>query len=52
MTWTAERVSGLTPMLGPAGGDESVLEPAVVRALVETHLRSAPVAWDPFRITR
>ncbi len=52
VTWTAERVSGLTPMLGPAGGDESVLEPPVVRALVEAHLRSAPVAWDPFRITR
>jgi hypothetical protein len=52
VTWTADRVSGLTPALVPAGGAESALEPAAVRALVETHLRSAPVAWDPFRITR
>ena len=52
VTWTADRVSGLTPVLGPAGSAESTLEPAVVRALVETHLRGAPAAWDPFRITR
>jgi uncharacterized protein DUF6687 len=52
VNWTAERVSGLTPALGPAGGSESVLEPSVVRAQVEAHLRGAPAAWDPFRITR
>jgi hypothetical protein len=52
VTWTADRVSGLTPALGPAGSAESALEPSVVRALVMTHLRRAPVAWDPFRITR
>jgi hypothetical protein len=51
-TWTADPVSGLTPALGPAGGADSALEPSVVRALVERHLRRAPAAWDPFRLTR
>ncbi|HVT42055.1 MAG TPA: DUF6687 family protein [Acidimicrobiales bacterium] len=51
-TWEATRVSGLTPTLAPAGGAESALALARVRALVEAHLGSAPPAWDPYRITR
>jgi hypothetical protein len=52
VAWTADRVSALTPVLGPAGGVESALEPEVVRTLVETHLRTAPPAWDPYEVTR
>jgi hypothetical protein len=52
VTWTADRVSGLTPALGPAGGAESGLAPSAVRTLVEGHLRRAPAAWDPFRRDR
>jgi hypothetical protein len=50
--WAAERVSALTPMLAPTAGQESSLPPATVRTLVETHLRQAPPAWDPYAITR
>jgi hypothetical protein len=50
--WAAERVSALTPTLAPAAGQESCLHPAAVRALVETHLRTAAPAWDPYAITR
>jgi hypothetical protein len=52
VVWVAATVSGLTPTLAPAGAEESELEPAAVRALVEGHLRSAAPAWDPFLITR
>jgi hypothetical protein len=50
--WTADPVSGLTPMLSHAPDTESALDAGVVRASVEAHLRRAPPAWDPFRITR
>lgn len=50
--WVAGGVSGLIPTLAPAGRRESSLEPAVVRTLVEAHLRTAPPAWDPYAITR
>jgi hypothetical protein len=45
-------VSALTPTLAPDDGAESNLPPAAVVAAVEAHLRAAPPAWDPFRITR
>ncbi len=51
-SWVADAVSGLTPTLAPAGRVESALAPGVVRGLVEAHLRAAPPAWDPYRITR
>ncbi len=54
--WVADQVSGLTPTLSLAGGEEgggeSALEAAVVRALVESHLRASPPAWDPYAVTR
>jgi hypothetical protein len=50
--WTAQPVSGLTPVLAQPPESESSLDAAVVRAEVERHLRSAPPAWDPYRITR
>jgi hypothetical protein len=50
--WTAQPVSGLTPVLAQPAESESSLDAAVVRAQVESHLRTAPVAWDPYRITR
>jgi Family of unknown function (DUF6687) len=49
-TWEADDVSGLTPALAPAGAAASTLAPATVRELVEAHLRSAPPAWDPYRL--
>jgi uncharacterized protein DUF6687 len=51
-SWRAEPVSGLIPTLAPADGAESALAPAAVRAMVEAHLRLAPPAWDPYRVTR
>ncbi len=51
-TWEAQAVSGLTPTLSPAGGEESRLRPADVRTAVEEHLRTAPPAWNPYDITR
>ena len=52
--WTAGAFSALTPTMapGPGADEESGLAPATVRALVEEHLRRAPPAWDPFRVTR
>ena len=50
--WMAGAISGLTPTLAPAARAESALSAAVVRALVEEHLRAAPPAWDPYRVTR
>jgi hypothetical protein len=50
--WTAQAVSALTPVLSHPADTESSLDPAVVRAAVESHLRTAPPAWDPYRITR
>jgi hypothetical protein len=54
VTWTAEPVSGLTPVLGMVGDGtaESTITPEGFVALVEAHLRTAPPAWDPYRITR
>jgi hypothetical protein len=52
-TWVAERVSALTPVLSLADpdADESRLAPEAVLSAIATHLRDAPPAWDPFRIT-
>jgi hypothetical protein len=50
--WAAERISALTPRLAPAARQESSLDPAVVRAQIETHLRATPPAWDPYAINR
>lgn len=62
VTWTAEHVSALTPVLsmtavdgeeGTAKSDlESSVSPDRFVALVEAHLRTAPPAWDPYRVTR
>ena len=49
--WVATPPSALTPTLSPAGGERSSLAPVVVAAIVEAHLRAAPPAWDPFRLT-
>jgi hypothetical protein len=49
--WVTQRVSALTPTLSRADGGESRLEPEAVQSAVETHLRSAPPAWDPYRST-
>jgi hypothetical protein len=38
-------------MLAPADADESCLAPEAVQSAIATHLRDAPPAWDPFRIT-
>ena len=48
VVWEADAASALSPILAPAGDAESGLEPVAVRTLVETHLRTAPVAWDPY----
>jgi hypothetical protein len=50
--WTAEPVSGLTPVLAQPPESESSLDAAMVRAEVESHLRTAPPAWDPYSVTR
>jgi hypothetical protein len=50
--WSAEPVSALTPVLSHAPDTESALDAAEVRSAVEAHLRSAPPAWDPCRVTR
>jgi hypothetical protein len=50
--WVPQSVSDLTPRLSPAGGAESMIASATVAAVVEAHLRAAPPAWDPYRITR
>jgi hypothetical protein len=59
VTWTAEHVSALTPVLSMTAADgsgtntvESSLTPDRFVELVEAHLRTAPAAWDPYRITR
>ncbi len=52
VSWVAHGISGLTPTLAPADQQESGLEPAVVRTLVEAHLRTAAPAWDPYTVTR
>jgi len=46
-TWTATSVGGLVPRLTSGDGDSS-LDPSRVIDLLSDHLRSAPVAWDPF----
>ena len=45
-TWSAQPPGTLTPGLGHEG--ESSLDRAQVVALLVDHLRTAPVAWDPF----
>jgi hypothetical protein len=52
VAWVAERISGLTPTLAPAGGVESRLDPEVATNTVVEHLRTAQVAWDPYAVTR
>jgi hypothetical protein len=53
-SWSADHVSALTPVLSLSGRDgiESALDAAVVRAAVESHLRTAPPAWDPYAVTQ
>ena len=54
VTWAADQPSVLTPVLSMAGADagESGIAPDRFVALVRDHLRTAPPAWDPYRITR
>jgi hypothetical protein len=54
VSWAAGPVSGLTPVLSMAGdgAHESGIAPDRFVTLVEDHLRSAPPAWDPYRVTR
>jgi hypothetical protein len=44
--WAASAPGGLTPSLHAEG--ESSIDSGVVRAMVETHLRTSPPAWDPY----
>ena len=46
--WIADPVSQIAPSLHLRGGECSTIAPSVVRAEVESHLRSAPPAWDPY----
>ena len=46
--WRAGDVDDMTPSCEPDG--ESELDPAVVRATVIDHLRTAPPAWDPWAV--
>jgi hypothetical protein len=46
--WIFEGASSLSPRLHLAGADESGLEPKEFRARLETELRNAPPAWDPY----
>jgi hypothetical protein len=46
--WRADDADDMTPSCEPAGVSE--LDPAVVRATVVDHLRSAPPAWDPWTV--
>ena len=48
--WSADDVSALTPLLS-MDGTESSLAPERFVSLVEAHLRTAPAAWDPYRVT-
>jgi hypothetical protein len=48
--WTAEPVSALTPSLRLRGADQSEINPARFRDLLEHHLRTEPPAWDPYRV--
>jgi hypothetical protein len=54
VTWVADDVSALTPVLstGRDGTGESSLPAERFVMLVQEHLRTAPPAWDPYRITR
>ncbi len=45
-TWTASAPGSLTPTLRVV--EDSSLAPDVVRAMVVSHLRIAPAAWDPY----
>jgi hypothetical protein len=45
-TWTASAPRSLTPTLRVV--EESSLPPDIVRAMVVSHLRVAPAAWDPY----
>ena len=47
-TWTAASPSGLLAGLAADGDAESTIDPDRLRSLVEDHLATAPVAWDPF----
>ena len=49
--WSADDVSALTPLLS-LDSTESSLAPERFASLVEAHLRTAPAAWDPYRVTR
>jgi hypothetical protein len=50
--WRADDVSALTPVLSTAAENaESSLQPDRFVALVAEHLRTAPPAWDPYRVT-
>jgi hypothetical protein len=46
--WSCGDVDDMTPTCEPHG--ESELDPAVVRATVIDHLRTAPAAWDPWAV--
>ena len=53
VTWTADRVSALTPVLGPAGGARE--RARTLRRCAPWSRRTCavrPSAWDPFRVTR
>jgi hypothetical protein len=48
--WSADPVGELTPELRPVDGAGSSLAPDVVLDMVVRHLRTAPPAFDPFRV--
>ena len=50
LRWTADGVGSLVPRMRPESNAETGLEERVLcRAIVE-YLKSAPAAWDPFRL--
>lgn len=48
VAWSADPIDGLTPELRPVGDGSSALAPDAVLGALVRHLRTAPVAFDPF----
>jgi hypothetical protein len=46
-TWSFDGVGSLVPSLRTADGQESSLDPALVKAIVVEHLETAGAAWGP-----
>jgi len=49
VAWRADPISELTPELQPTDAAGSSLSPDIVKKVIVEHLRTAPVAFDPFK---